>query len=163
MLRREFLGVMGGAAATWPLAARAQQPERMRRIGVLMPLPENDPQGRARIDALREGLPEARLGRRPQPPDSSTAGLPKVTNCNRRRRSWWFAPDLILVQSDPATAALRRETWTIPIVFVSVGDPIGGGFIQSMARPAANATGFTNFETSIGGKWLELLRRSHPE
>jgi putative tryptophan/tyrosine transport system substrate-binding protein len=162
MQRRAFITLLGATAATWPLAVRAQQPERIRRIGVLMPGQENDPQSKARLAALREGMQKLGWieGRNiqidyrwaPQGDQLQTAAKELVS----------FAPELILVQSDPATAALRRETSTIPIVFVTVGDPIGGGFIQSMARPAGNATGFANFETSIGGKWLELLKEVAP-
>jgi putative ABC transport system substrate-binding protein len=128
-----------------------------------MPVPENDTQGKERVVALREGLQKLGWveGRNiqidyrwaPQADQLQTVAKELVSR----------TPELILVQSDPATAAVRRETWTIPIVFVSVGDPIGGGFIQSMARPSANATGFTNFEPSIGGKWLELLKEAAPE
>jgi putative ABC transport system substrate-binding protein len=162
MQRRDFLGVVAGSVAAWPLAARAQQPERMRHIGVLMPVQENDAQSKQRLDALREGLQKLgwsegrniRIDYRwaPQGDQLQTAAKELVS----------LAPELILVQSDPATAALRRETSTIPIVFVTVGDPIGGGFVQSMARPAGNTTGFTNFEPSIGGKWLELLKEVAP-
>src|SRR3954469_4908717 len=131
MRRREFITLVGGGAVLvlWPVIAPAQQAERMRRIGVLIPLPENDKQGQARLVALREGLQklgwvegrniqiEYRWG--PRGDQLQTAAKELVA----------LAPELMLVQSDPATAALRRETWTIPIVFVSVGDPIGGGFI----------------------------------
>lgn len=161
MQRRTFI-TLGGAALAWPFVTRAQQSDRLRRIGALMPLLENDAQGKVRLAALREGLQKLGWveGRNvqidyrwaPQGDQLQVAAQELVA----------LAPELILVQSDPATAALRRETSTIPIVFVTVGDPIGGGFIQNMARPAANATGFTNFEPSIGGKWLELLKEVAP-
>ena len=161
MRRREFIAGLGGAAA-WPLVAQAQQPERIRRIGVLMPSSEKDTEGTKRLVALRESLQKLGWveGRSiqidyrwaPQGDQLQTAARELVA----------LAPELILVQSDPATAALLRETRTIPIVFVTVGDPIGGGFIRSMARPAGNATGFANFEPSIGGKWLELLKEVAP-
>jgi putative ABC transport system substrate-binding protein len=134
----------------------------MRHIGVLMPVQENDAQSKQRIVALREGLQKLSWaeGRNiqidyrwvPQGDQLQTAAKELVS----------LAPELILVQSDPATAALRRETSTIPIVFVTAGDPISGGFVQSMARPAGNATGFTNFEPSIGGTWLGLLKEVAP-
>jgi putative ABC transport system substrate-binding protein len=162
MRRRQFIALLGSSAVTWPLAVRAQQPERVRRIGVLMPVPEDDAQGKVRLVALREGLQKLGWveGRNIQIDYRWAPQGDQLQPAAKELLS--LAPELILVQSDPATAALRRETWTIPIVFVSVGDPIGGGFIQSMAGPAANATGFSNFEPSIGGKWLELLKEVSP-
>ena len=142
MKRREFITLLGGTAATWPLTARAQQPERMRRIGVLMPTSEKDTEGTKRLVALREGLQKfgwveghsIQIDYRwaPRGDQLQTATKELVA----------LAPELILVQSDPATAALWRETRTIPIVFVSVGDPIGSGFIQSMARPTQASAKF---------------------
>jgi putative ABC transport system substrate-binding protein len=163
MKRREFITLFGGTVATWPLAARAQQPERMRRIGVLMPTSEKDAEGTKRLVALREGLQKFGWVESRNIQIDYRWALEGDQLRTATKELVALAPELILVQSDPATAALRRQTWTIPIVFVSVGDPIGGGFIQSMARPGGNATGFTNFEPSFGGKWLELLKEVAPE
>ena len=160
--RREFITLLGAAAA-WPLAARAQQGERMRRIGVLVNLGADDAEGRARHVAFRQGLQQ--LG--------WTDGL------NVRIDYRWYAgnadaarthaaelvalaPDVILAEGSPSVAALRSATRTVPIVFVSIIDPVGAGFVESLARPGGNATGFLLFEYSLGGKWLELLKEIAP-
>jgi putative ABC transport system substrate-binding protein len=161
MRRREFITLVGGAAS-WPLSARAQQPDRMRRIGLLLPYAETDPEGLPRIGALREGLQQFGWieGRNIH---FEIRWAPQIDRMQASAKELVaFAPDLIVVQSSPATAVLRRETQTIPILFVSAGDPIGGGIIESLSRPGGNATGFTNFEPSIGGKWLELLKEIAP-
>jgi putative ABC transport system substrate-binding protein len=161
MQRREFIGLIGGAAA-WPAAATAQQSDRMRRIGLLVTYAETDPEGLPRLAALREGLQQFGWieGRNIHFEFRRATQLDQMQPLAKELVA--LAPELIVVQSDPATAALRRETRTIPILFVSVGDPIGGGFIESLSRPGGNATGFTNFEPSIGGKWLELLKEAAP-
>ena len=161
MRRRDFITLISAAAAL-PMSARAQQSDRMRRIGVLVTYAETDPEGLPRLAALREGLQQFgwiegrnilfEFRRAPQLDQMEPLAKELVA----------LAPELIVVQSDPATAALRRETRTIPILFVSVGDPIAGGFIESLSRPGGNATGFTNFEPTIGGKWLELLKEAAP-
>ena len=162
MKRREFIALVGGAAA-WPLAARAQQPERMRRVGVLMSLPQNDPGGQAEVAAFYQGL----------------AALGWVEGRNIRIEFRWpggdveraraFAkelvglnPDVLVGRSTPTTAALKRETDSIPIVFVNVAEPVGSGFVENLVRPGGNITGFTNFDGSIGGKWLQLLKEVDP-
>jgi putative ABC transport system substrate-binding protein len=159
MRRREFIAGLGGAAS-WPLLARAQQSDRMRRIGLLVT--QADTEGLLRIAALREGLKQFGWteGRNIHLDIRSAPRVDRIQALAKELVA--LAPELIVVQSDPATAALRRETQTIPILFVSVGDPIGGGFIESLSRPGGNATGFTNFEPSIGGKWLELLKEIAP-
>jgi putative tryptophan/tyrosine transport system substrate-binding protein len=164
MRRREFLGVLGGAAATWPLTARAQQPERMRRIGVLVASPADDAEGQARVAAFKEGL--AQLGwteGRNVRIDTRWA----TTNADDLRKHAAelaaSTPDVLVGASDTTTAAaLLQATRTVPIVFAIVVDPVGAGFVASLARPGGNATGFMNFEYSIGGKWLELLKQMAP-
>jgi len=162
MTRREFIAFLGGAAAAWPLAARTQQ-ERMRRIGVLMPAPEDDSEYRVFLAAFREEL--RKLG--------WTEGL------NIRMDTRWTSagaasmqrlakelvalqPDLILTQGTPATASVLQETRGIPIIFASVVDPVGSGFVASFARPDGNVTGFTVIEPTMVGKWLELLKEVAP-
>jgi ABC-type uncharacterized transport system substrate-binding protein len=163
MRRREFLGVLGGAAAAWPLVARAQQPERMRRIGVLMGRVEGDTEGEARMVAFREqfeklGWIEGRTVRtdiRWQTQD--------VESLQRLAKELvGLQPDVILSESTPPTAALLQQTRTIPIVFAVVSDPIGSGFVANLARPGGNVTGFLNIEGSLGGKWMELLKEVAP-
>jgi putative ABC transport system substrate-binding protein len=160
MKRREFILALGGAAAAWPLAARAQQPERMRRIGVLLGTTASGPEPvPAFVQRLRElGWTDGgnvRLEYR------AIAG-----NIDRFRtyaaELVTQAPDVILVQSNPGLAALQEITRSIPIVFVQVADPVASGFVASLARPGGNITGFTNFEPSMGSKWLELLKEISP-
>jgi putative ABC transport system substrate-binding protein len=161
--RREFVTLLSGAAAAWPLAGHAQQGARTRRIGVLTPLAESDPEGQARIGAFRQGL--EKLGwteggdirfdyhHAEQDADrlrASAANLVALT------------PDVILVNSSVMLAALKNATQTVPIVFVQVPDPVEGGFVASLARPGGNITGFTNFEYALAGKWLELLKEFAP-
>ena len=161
--RREFITLLGGAAATWPLAARAQQPGRMRRIGVLLPFAENDPLTQARVTAFQQGLQELgwTAGRNIQfeyrfvGPDPASMRTHAVTLVA-------LAPDVILASTPPVLAALQHETRTIPIVFVNVADPVGVNLVQSLARPGGNMTGFTDFEFAIVGKWLELLKEIAP-
>jgi putative ABC transport system substrate-binding protein len=160
--RREFITFLGGAAAGWPLAARAQQPDRMRRIGVLMGLSEDDPDTKARLAKFRQGLAtlgwsegrNVRIDYRFAPAGAQAQVLAKelVT----------LEPDVILSNTTPSTTALQRETRTIPIVFLGVSDPIGSGFIASLARPGANITGLLLFEASITGKWLAMLKEVAP-
>jgi putative tryptophan/tyrosine transport system substrate-binding protein len=162
MRRREFITLLGGAAAAWPLAARAQQPDRMRRIGVLMGLSEDDPDTKARLAKFRQGLAtlgwsegrNVRIDYRFAPAGAQAQVLAKelVT----------LEPDVILSNTTPSTTALQRETRTIPIVFLGVSDPIGSGFIASLARPGANITGLLLFEASITGKWLAMLKEVAP-
>ena len=152
MRRREFIAGLGGAAA-WPLAARAQQPDRMRRIGVLMAWDENDPEAKACLSGFTQGLAELGWtdGRNLRMDVRWAAG-----NVDRMRM---FAkelvdlqPDVILANSTPVTAALQRETRTIPIVFVTVSDPVGAGFVASLPRPGGNITGFINHGSVNGGQ-----------
>ena len=163
MRRREFVTLLGGAAAAWPLAARAQKPDRTRRIGVLTGTAESDPEGQSEVAAFRDGLKDLGWagGRNVQMAYRWAAG-----DADRMRI---FARELVALQPDavlaittPVVAALLRETRTVPIVFVRVSDPVARGFVPNLANPGGNVTGFTNFETSIAGKWLELLKEIAP-
>jgi putative ABC transport system substrate-binding protein len=160
--RRDFIAALGGAAVAWPLAARAQQGERMRRIGVLMGAPDNDPETKRRIAGLVEGLGELGWveGRNIQFEH-------RITTDVARMRSYAteivdLAPDVIVVHSNPFLANLRQVNRTIPTVFAQVADPVNSGFVESLARPGGNLTGFANFEAEIGGKWLGLLKEVAP-
>jgi putative tryptophan/tyrosine transport system substrate-binding protein len=163
MRRREFISLLGGAVAAWPLAAGAQQPERMRRIGVLMSTAADDPESPLRVAAFAQGLGELgwTVGRNVQIDYRWGGGDPE-----RFRRSASelvaLAPNVILANSTPAVLALQQATRAVPIVFVNVADPVGSGIVGSLARPGGNATGFTVFEYSIGAKWLELLKEIAP-
>jgi putative tryptophan/tyrosine transport system substrate-binding protein len=158
--RREFIALL--AAAAWPLAARAQ-PGRMRRIGVLMAYDESDPEAQARINAFRQSLRELgwmedhniRMEHRwgTGDPDRARTFVAELIS---------QAPDVIVAHGTPALTALHRATRTIPVVFVSVIDPVGAGYVQSLALPGDNITGFSTFEPEIGGKWLELLKEIAP-
>jgi putative ABC transport system substrate-binding protein len=163
MKRRAFITLIGGAAAAWPLAARAQQVEPMRRIGVLMSTAADDPEGQARIAAFQQGLQQfgwtigrnARIDSRWPTGDSERI---------RRYAAELVAlsPDVILATGSAAVGPLLQATRTVPIVFVIVPDPVGAGFVDSLARPGGNATGFIQFEYGISGKWLELLKQIVP-
>jgi putative ABC transport system substrate-binding protein len=161
--RREFIALIGGAAAAWPLAARAQQPERMRRIGVLMSLAADDPEALARITAFVQGLQQLGWtdGRNVRIDARWAAG--NADNFRKYAAELVaLAPDGILATSTQAVAALQQATHTVPIVFASVIDPVGGGFVDSLARPGGNITGFTLFEYGLSGKWPELLKQIAP-
>jgi putative ABC transport system substrate-binding protein len=163
MRRRDFITLLGGAAAAWPLRARAQQSERMPRIGVLMPYAENDPESSPRVAALRQGLAQlgwtedrnVRLEYRWSALDANS--IRKLAEELVKLR-----PDLILTDTTPVTAAVLRETRTIPVIFVNVGDPVGSGFVTSFPRPGGNATGFNNIPLTLTSKWLELLMEIVP-
>jgi putative ABC transport system substrate-binding protein len=164
MRRRDFIRGLGGAAAAWPLAVRAQQDERVRRIGVLVAAPADDAELQARVAAFKEGL--AQLGwteGRNVRIDTRWA----TTNAdNLRKHAAELAtstPDVLVGASGTTTAAaLLQATRTVPIVFAIVVDPVGAGFVASLARPGGNATGFTMFEYGMSGKWLELLKQIAP-
>jgi ABC-type uncharacterized transport system substrate-binding protein len=161
--RREFITLLGGAAAAWPLAARAQQSERMRRIGVLLPAAENDAEFQARMGAFQQGLREAgwSIGRNVQL-DIRWATPDAVKIHQQTTELVALAPDVILTVSSVTVAALLQATRTIPIVFTIVVDPVGAGYVDSLARPGGNATGFTVYEYSMSGKWPELLKEIAP-
>ena len=162
MRRRAFITLIGGAA-TWPLAVRAQQGERLRRVGVLMALAANDAEGQDRIGALLQGLQEHgwAVGRNVRIDIRWAAG-----NADDIRKYAAelvaLAPDAILAQSSAAVASLLQATRSIPIVFAGVADPVGAGYVDSVARPGGNATGFLVWEYSIAAKWLELLKEIAP-
>jgi putative ABC transport system substrate-binding protein len=160
--RRDFISLIGGAAAAWPLAARAQQGEPMRRIGVLMYLAADDAEGQARLAAFAQALKQ--LGwsdGRNLRIDTRWANADDIRKHAAELVA--LAPDVLLAATGTATVApLLQATRTVPIVFVSVIDPVGAGFVASLAQPGGNATGFTIYEYSMSGKWLELLKEIAP-
>ena len=162
MNKREFITVLGGAAA-WPLAARGQQTERVRRIGVLTFSAEGDEEGQSSIAAFREEL--RKLGwieGRNSEIDIRWAAADVELMKAFAKELVMLQPDLIFTSSTPATAAVLQATRTIPVIFVLVADPVGSGFVASQPRPGGNATGFATIEGSLGGKWLELLKEIAP-
>jgi putative ABC transport system substrate-binding protein len=162
MRRREFITLIGGAGA-WPLAARAQQPERIRRIGGLTGYAETDPDSQSRFAIFQHRLQELgwTIGQNMQIDYRWSAGDADQARALAKKLVE-MQPDVILAETTPAVRALQQVTDTIPIVFTSVSDPIGSGFVANMARPGGNITGFTNFESSMGGKWLEVLKAIAP-
>ena len=161
--RREFITLLGGAATAWPLAASAQQADRVRRIGVLMAYSENDREGQANVAAFRQGL--QKLGwtdGRNLRIDARWAALDAELMQRYAKELIALQPDLILSSSTPTTATLLHQTRTIPIIFASLVDPVGSGFVASLSRPGGNVTGFTIMESSLAGKWLELLKEIAP-
>jgi putative ABC transport system substrate-binding protein len=162
MRRRDFIAGLGGAAV-WPLAARAQQPDRMRRVGVLLSGAENDPVVRFQWAASRDELGKLGWfeGRNVRFDIRFTGGDPDHMRAAAEELVH-LGPDVILVASASATKAVQQRTRTIPIVFVNVGDPVAGGLVQSLARPNSNSTGITGLYQTVAGKWVELLREAAP-
>jgi ABC-type uncharacterized transport system substrate-binding protein len=163
MRRREFIALLGSTAVGWPLVARAQQPERMRRIGVLMNLAADDPEGQARSAAFLQALQQLGWsdGRNVRIDYRWAAG--DAGHFQRYAEELLaLAPDVILASATPSVQALQQATRTVPIVFAIVADPVGAGFVDSLARPGGNVTGFTPFEFAFGAKWLELLKEIAP-
>jgi ABC-type uncharacterized transport system substrate-binding protein len=163
MNKREFITLLGGAVVAWPLAARAQQAERMRRIGVLMPLAADDPEAKVRLAAFLQGLQQLgwSVGRDLQIDYRWGAG--NVENMRKYAAELVaLSPDVLLGPGTTPVGPLLQATRTVPIVFVHVVDPVGAGFVNSLARPGGNATGFVQFEYGISGKWLELLKQIAP-
>jgi putative tryptophan/tyrosine transport system substrate-binding protein len=163
MKRREFITLLGGTVIAWPLATHAQQSDRMRRIGVLMPFTADDPEAQARLLAFAQGLQELgwTVGR--------NLGIDTrwfASDADRARKYAAelvaLAPDVIVANGAAALGPLQQATRTVPIVFVNVPDPVGGGNVASLARPGGNATGFMQSEYSTSGKWLELLKEIAP-
>src|SRR5262249_29963928 len=163
MRRREFITLLGGAAV-WPLAARAQQDERIRRIGVLMHLPENDPETRARVRALLEGLQQLGWTDGRNVRIDYRFGAADVERSRRYAAELSaLAPDVIQASGTGPVAALQQASRTVPIVFVQIPDPVNAGFVESLSHPGGNATGFTVWEEfGTSGKWLELLKEVAP-
>jgi putative tryptophan/tyrosine transport system substrate-binding protein len=162
MKRREFITVLGGSAA-WPLAARAQQGERVRRVGVLMNQSADDPQGQARLDAFRRRLAELSWTEGRNVLIDIRWGSGDVDQYSRHAAELVaLASNVILVSGSRMVGPLQQMTGTLPIVFVQVSDPVGAGFVESLARPGGNTTGFSAFEYGISGKWLELLKEIAP-
>jgi putative tryptophan/tyrosine transport system substrate-binding protein len=159
--RRQFITLLGGAAA-WPLAARAQQPGRMRRIGVLMTTAADDPEGQARVAAFLQGLQQWGWTVGGNVRIDIRFGADNTTIRKHASDLASLAPDVILANSSAAVASLLQATRTVPIVFAIVADPVGAGFVDSLARPGGNATGFTPFEYGLSAKWLELLKQIAP-
>ena len=163
MKRREFITLLGGGAVAWPLAAGAQQPERMRRIGMLLNLRESNPRGKATVAAFVKRLKELGWteGRNLQL-DIRWGGDDTDRYRQYARELVALFPDLVLGSSSAVVATLQQVSRTVPIVFAGVVDPMGAGLIESMARPGGNTTGFIAFEYAIGAKWLELLKEISP-
>jgi len=161
--RRAFITLLGGAAAAWPLAARGQQGERVRRIGALMSVAADDPEAPARVGAFSQGLAElgwtigrnVRIDYRWYAGDADMARKYAVELVA-------LAPDVVLAAGTQGVTAIQQATRSVPIVFVGVADPVGAGFVNNLARPGGNATGFMLYEYSLSGKWLELLKQIAP-
>jgi putative ABC transport system substrate-binding protein len=164
MQRRDFIVLLGGAAATSPLAARAQRSKGVRRIGLLLPFSAHDPELQAELAVFKKGLQEAgwtegRNVRLELRFTDLSAEQIRIAAAELVAA----APDAIFAFGNPTVGALRHITQTIPIVFNNVSDPVGSGFVTNLARPGANITGFHNYETAISGKWLEILKQIAPE
>src|SRR5262245_28846147 len=161
--RRKFLATLGGAAAAWPLRARAQQPDRMRRIGVLMNLTADDPESQRRVVAFVQQLQQLGWtdGRNLRLDARWSAGDAERIRKNTAELVA-LAPDVIVAEGSASLAPLLQMTRAIPVVFTIVPDPVGAGFVDSLARPRGNATGFSQFEYGLSGKWLELLNEIAP-
>jgi putative ABC transport system substrate-binding protein len=163
MRRREFIALFGGAAATWPLAARAQQPEPMRRIGVLMNRGPDDAEGQALVAAFQQAMQQLGWS------DGRNMRIDVRWGANDVERDRKYAaelvalaPDVIVASGTLSATALQNVTRTLPIVFAQIADPVGAGLVDTLARPGGNTTGFMNFEYSLSGKWLELLKEIVP-
>jgi putative ABC transport system substrate-binding protein len=162
MRRREFISLLG-AAAGWPLAARAQQPHRMRRIGVLMGFDESDPEARSWVAAFREELGKLGWTEGRNIEIDTRWAKTDIELMNRSANELvLLQPDFILTGSTPAAAVMLQHTRTIPVIFLLVADPVGSGFVASLPRPGRNATGFTPIQASLGGKWAELIKEMAP-
>jgi putative tryptophan/tyrosine transport system substrate-binding protein len=163
MRRREFIILLGGAVSAWPLVTRAQQSDRMRRIGLLVGYSEGDAEGQASIAAFRQRLRELGWieGRNIRIELRWAAADPDKAR-NFAKELVGMAPDVIVSSSNLVTEIVQQETHTVPIVFVFVGDPVGSGFVTNVARPGGNLTGFPVFETAIAGKWVEIFNEIAP-
>jgi ABC-type uncharacterized transport system substrate-binding protein len=162
--RRHFITLLGGATAAWPLVARAERIDRtLRRLGVLMPFTPDDPEGHLRVPALEQGLRDLgwHNGRNIRIEYRWAADDPDLLR-SAATALVGSVPDVILADSTPVLSALRKESTTLPMVFMQVTDPVGSGFVPNLARPGGNVTGFTNFEFTISGKWLQTLKEVAP-
>ena len=163
MRRRDFLKVIAGSMAAWPIVAHAQHPERVRQIVVILNQAENDPEGQSRLATFQQGLQSLGwiIGRNVQ--IDIRWGAADTANSRRYAAEIVaLAPDVIVTSASAATAAVQEATRTLPIVFVNVADPVGAGYVASLARPGSNVTGFTFAEYGMSGKWLELLKEIAP-
>ena len=162
--RREFIFTLGGAVVALPFATHAQQADRVWRIGALMGYVESDPEAQTNVAAFREGLQKLGWTEGHKIRIDTRWALPENAGPREQFAKELVAlqPDVILSHTTPTTAALLRETRTIPIIFANVSDPIGSGFVATLSRPGGNVTGFTTIEASLGGKWLELLKEIAP-
>jgi ABC-type uncharacterized transport system substrate-binding protein len=163
MKRRELITLLGGAAAAWPLAARAEQPERMRRIGVLLPAASDDRQYQAYLAAFLQGLQQLGWtdGRNVRI-DTRWGALNADLMRKYAAELVALEPDVVMAPTSDAVLPLRQVTRTVPIVFATVADAVGAGFVESLARPGGNVTGFIGYEYALSGKWLELLKEIAP-
>jgi len=163
MRRREFITMLGGASLAWPLASRAQQVEKMRRIGVLLNRSANDPEGQARLAAFQQGMQQLGWTDGQNVRSDVRWGEDKVEREHQYAAELVaLSPDVVLASGTLGVSELRRLSHTLPIVFAAVSDPVGVGFVESLAHPGGNTTGFMLFEYSMSGKWLELLRQIAP-
>ncbi len=163
MRRRHFITLVGGAAVGWPLTARAQQTERMHRIGVLLNRAANDPEGQARLAAFQQGLQQLGWNDRQNVRIDVRWGEDKFEREHQYAAELVaLSPDVVLASGTLSLSEVQRLTRTLPIVFAAVSDPVGAGVVESLAHPGGNATGFMLFEYSMSGKWLELLRQIAP-
>ena len=163
MKRREVIKLIGGAAASWPLAVRAQQNDEIRRIGVVVNVAPDDPEAQTSIAAFKQAMQQLGWseGRNLQIDFRGAAGDPERMQAFAKELVA-LQPHLILTRSTPVTAAVLKQTRVIPIVFTVVSDPVGDRFVEGLARPGGSATGFTNVESTLTGKWLELLKEVAP-
>ena len=166
MRRREFIGLLGGATTAWPLAVQAQQGEQIRRVGILSQYREGDAEGQTSIAALQRGLEDLgwREGHNIRFDIRWAAGDPNKARAFAKEMIGMAPdPDVIVPSSNLVTTIVQQETRTIPIVFILVGDPVGSGYVASMARPSGNVTGFAVVENEIAGKWVEILHEIAPQ
>jgi putative ABC transport system substrate-binding protein len=164
MRRRQFISILGGAAVSWPIRARAQQHERTRRIGVVMGYPETNPSAHLLVTTFREQLRKLGWSEGDNCRIDVRYGADDPERIRAQAKELLsLGPDLMVSNSNLVTTILKSEVRNIPLLFVSVSDPVGSGFVTDLARPTGNVTGFANFQPSMGGKWLELILRIAPQ
>src|SRR5262245_9293295 len=163
MRRRDFIAGIAGSVAAWPLAARAQQPERMRRVGILLPVSEDNSEGQVRVRAFLQGLQQLGWSIGGNIAIETRWAGPQADAIRRHAVELIaLAPDVILASGSSTVGPLLQATQKVPIVFPVAADPVGAGFVESLARPGRNATGFLVFEYGLGGKWLETINQMAP-